>query len=100
MHRTRVKGGEKEKEDDRLFVRIVVPMETDRTKTDGREGKMKKVAMVVFTVLLGLCLAGNVLAERATKDESIAKTKEGAKVVNEKGLAAGGGGSNTKDGQR
>src|SRR4030065_423800 len=79
MQRTRVKGGEKKKEDDRLFVRIVVTMETDRTKTDGREGKMKKVAMVVFTVLLGLCLAGNVLAESATKDECIAKTKEAAK---------------------
>jgi cytochrome c len=74
-------------------------METDRTKTDGREGKMKKVAMVVFTVLLGLCLAGNVLAESATKDECIAKTKEAAKLINEKGLDAGVAEINKKDGK-
>ena len=60
---------------------------------------MKKVAMVVFTVLLGLCLAGNVLAESATKDECIAKTKEAAKLINEKGLDAGVAEINKKDGK-
>ena len=60
---------------------------------------MKKVAMVVFTVLLGLCLAGNVLAESATKDECIAKTKEAAKMINEKGLDAGVAELNKKDGK-
>ena len=60
---------------------------------------MKKVLMAVLAVLLGLVLAGNVLAESATKDECVAKTKEAAKMINEKGLDAGAAEINKKDGK-
>ena len=60
---------------------------------------MKKVAVAALAVLLGLFLAGNVLAESATKDECIAKTKEAAKLINEKGLDAAVAEINKKDGK-
>jgi signal transduction histidine kinase len=44
---------------------------------------------VTFTLLFGLFLAANaVAAEKATKDECVAKTKEAAKLFNEKGQDA------------
>ena len=49
---------------------------------------MKKAALTMIAIMLCLGLAGNVLAESATKDECIAKTKEAAKMINEKGLDA------------
>ena len=60
---------------------------------------MKKVAIAGIAILLCLGLAGNVLAESATKDECIAKTKEAAKMINEKGLDAGVAELNKKDGK-
>jgi signal transduction histidine kinase len=48
---------------------------------------MKKAAFVTLALLVGLFLAVNaVAADKATKDECVAKTKEAAKMINEKGL--------------
>ena len=60
---------------------------------------MKKLAIAGIAVLLCLGLAGSVLAESATKDECIAKTKEAAMLINEKGLDAGVAEINKKDGK-
>lgn len=60
---------------------------------------MKKLAIAGIAVLLCLGLAGNVLAESATKDECIAKTKEAAKMISEKGLDAAVAELNKKDGK-
>lgn len=49
---------------------------------------MKRAAIALMAVVIGLCLAANVLAESATKDECVAKSKESAKMINEKGLDA------------
>jgi hypothetical protein len=50
---------------------------------------MKKAAVVTLVLLFGLFLAANVVAaEKATKDECVAKTKEAAKLYSEKGEAA------------
>jgi len=49
---------------------------------------MKKAAVVTLALLFGLFLAANaVAAEKATKDECVAKTKEAAKLYSEKGEA-------------
>jgi signal transduction histidine kinase len=64
-----------------------------RLETTGREdprrgGDMRKVAVVTLALLFGLFLAANtVAAEKATKDECVAKTKEAAKLYSEKGEA-------------
>ena len=60
---------------------------------------MKKFAIAGIAILLCLGLAGNVLAESATKDECIAKTKEAAMMINEKGLDAAVAEINKKDGK-
>ena len=60
---------------------------------------MKKLAIAGIAVLLCLGLAGSVLADSATKDECIAKTKEAAKMISEKGLDAGVAAINKKDGK-
>jgi len=60
---------------------------------------MKKLAIAGIAILLCLGLAGSVLAESATKDECIAKTKEAAKMITEKGLDAAIAELNKKDGK-
>ncbi len=71
------------------------------TNRTGRMGgrKMKKAALVTVAILLGLGMAANVLADSATKEECIAKTKEAAVMVNEKGLDAAVAEINKKDGK-
>jgi signal transduction histidine kinase len=60
-----------------------------RTTGFGIGGDMKKAAVVTLALLFGLFLAGTaVAAEKATKDECVAKTKEAGKMINEKGLDA------------
>jgi cytochrome c len=59
---------------------------------------MKQFAIAGVAILLCLGLAGNALAEGATKEECIAKTKEAAKLINEKGLDAAVAEINKKDG--
>jgi signal transduction histidine kinase len=50
---------------------------------------MKKAAVLTLALLFGLFLAADaVAAETGTKDECMAKSKEAAKMINEKGLDA------------
>ena len=60
---------------------------------------MKKAALSVLVVAIGLLLAGTVLADSATKDECMAKGKETAQFINEKGLEAAVAELNKKDGK-
>ncbi len=60
---------------------------------------MKKAVISTLAILLSVCLAGNVLAESATKEECIAKSKEAAKMIEEKGLNAAVAEINKKDGK-
>jgi len=63
------------------------------------EGKMKKAAVTMAAIMLCLGLAVNVFAESATKEECIAKSKEAAQMINEKGLDAAVAEINKKDGK-
>ena len=49
---------------------------------------MRRIISITFVLVLGLCLAGNIFAESATKEECIAKVKEAAQMFNEQGLYA------------
>lgn len=50
---------------------------------------MKKLLIVTFIVMFGLCLAGNAIAaDAATKDECVAKCKEAAEMITKDGLDA------------
>ncbi len=60
---------------------------------------MKKATVWVLVVVIGLVLAAVVFAESATKEECIAKAKEAAQLVNEKGLDAAIAEINRKDGK-
>ena len=60
---------------------------------------MRNVAIASIAILMSLFLAGAVLAESATKDECVAKTKEAAEMVNAKGLDASIAEINKKDGK-
>ncbi len=60
---------------------------------------MRKVLVAVLVVLAGLCLAAGALAESATKDECVAKSKEAAQLVADKGLDAAIAEINKKDGK-
>ena len=59
---------------------------------------MKRITLAVLGIAVSLCLAGSAFAE-ATKDECVAKTKESAAMVNEKGLDAAVAEINKKDGK-
>ncbi len=60
---------------------------------------MKKAAVCALVVVIGLILAAVVFADMATKEECVAKTKEAAQMVNEKGLDAAIAEINRKDGK-
>lgn len=61
---------------------------------------MRKAAVVTLALLFGLFLAANVVAaEKATKDECVAKAKEAAKLYTEKGEAEAIKEINKKDGK-
>lgn len=51
-----------------------------------KEERMKKAAVAVLTMIFGLSLAAGAMADTATKDECVAKTKEAAAMVAAKGL--------------
>jgi signal transduction histidine kinase len=65
--------------------------EDDLKETNGhgvsrRGGEMRKAAVLTLALLFGLFLAANAIAaDMASKDECVAKTKEAAKLFNEKG---------------
>ena len=60
---------------------------------------MRKFSIAALVMLAGLCLAASALAAGATKDECIAKTKEAAQMVADKGLDAAIAEINKKDGK-
>ena len=60
---------------------------------------MRKAFLTALVMVAGLCLAASALAAGATKDECIAKTKEAAKLVTDKGLDAAIAEINKKDGK-
>ena len=60
---------------------------------------MKRMTLAVLGIAVSLCLAGSAFAASATKDECVAKTKEAAKMVNDKGLDAAVAEINKKDGK-
>ena len=49
---------------------------------------MKRITLAVLGIAVSLCLAGSAFAAGATKDECVAKSKEAARMINEKGLDA------------
>ncbi len=59
---------------------------------------MRNFSIAALAVLAALCLAATALAESATKDECVAKTKEAAQMVADKGLDAAIAAINKKDG--
>lgn len=60
---------------------------------------MKRVASLATVLLFVLCLAGSAMAQSATKDECVAKCKEAAQMVKDKGLDAAVAEINKKDGK-
>ena len=61
---------------------------------------MRKIVLAILGIAVGLCLAGSAMAaEGATKDECVAKTKEAAKMVADKGVEAAIVEVNKKDGK-
>jgi signal transduction histidine kinase len=68
-------------------------------KTTKKEVEMKRVTIVAMTFLFVISLAGTAMAQSATKDECVAKCKEAANLVNEKGLDAAIAEINKKDGK-
>lgn len=47
---------------------------------------MRKTAVTILALIFGLFLAAGALADNATKDECVAKSKEAAKMIIDKGL--------------
>lgn len=60
---------------------------------------MKRFSIAALVLATGLCLAASALAESATKDECVAKCKEAAQMVADKGLDAAIAEINKKDGK-
>jgi signal transduction histidine kinase len=63
------------------------------------EVEMRRVTILTMMFLFVLSLAGPAMAQSATKDECVAKCKEAAQLVNEKGLDAAIAEINKKDGK-
>lgn len=70
------------------------------TSFDNRYGRfwMRRITLVVMAIVVSLCLAGSAFAAGATKDECVAKCKESAAMLNEKGLNTAAAEINKKDG--
>jgi cytochrome c len=49
---------------------------------------MRKVVVTALMVVAGVVLIGSALAESATKDECVTKSKEAAQLIKEKGMEA------------
>jgi dihydroorotase len=60
---------------------------------------MRRITLAALGIAVSLCLAGSAFAAGATKDECVAKSKEAAAMVNEKGLDAAVAEINKKDGK-
>jgi len=59
---------------------------------------MRRITLAMLGIAVSLCLAGSVFAAGATKDECVAKSKEAAMMVKDKGLDAAVAEINKKDG--
>jgi signal transduction histidine kinase len=64
-----------------------------------QEENMRRIITIPLAVLLGLCLAVNVFADKATKEEIIAKVKEAATMIINKGQDAAFKEINNKEGK-
>jgi signal transduction histidine kinase len=62
-------------------------------------GNMRKIISITFVLVLCLCLAGNVFAESATKEEIIAKVREAATMITNEGQDAAFTEINNKEGK-
>ncbi len=60
---------------------------------------MKRITVIAMVLFLGLCLVGYAVAGSATKDECVAKSKEAAQMINDKGLDAAVAEINNKNGK-
>ena len=60
---------------------------------------MRRITLAVLGIAVSLCLAGSAFAESATKGECVAKSKEAAAMINEKGIGATIAEINKKDGK-
>ena len=60
---------------------------------------MRRITLAVLGIAVSLCLAGSAFAAGATKDECVAKSKEAAAMVTEKGIGAAIAEINRKDGR-
>jgi signal transduction histidine kinase len=60
---------------------------------------MRRITLAVLGIAVSLSLAGSAFAAGATKDECVAKSKEAAAMVNEKGIGAAIAEINKKDGK-
>ena len=60
---------------------------------------MRRITLAVLGIVVSLFLAGSAFAAGATKDECVAKSKEAAAMVKEKGLDAAVAEINKKDGK-
>ena len=60
---------------------------------------MRRITLSILGIAVGLCLAGSAFAAGATKNECMAKSKEAAAMVNEKGIGAAVTEINKKDGK-
>ena len=49
---------------------------------------MRKIAVIALVVMAGVVFAASVMAESATKEECVAKCKEAAQLITEKGMDA------------
>ena len=49
---------------------------------------MRKVVVTALMVVASVVLVGSALAESATKDECVTKSKEAAQLIKEKGMEA------------
>jgi len=49
---------------------------------------MRKVAVIVLVIMASVVLAASALADSATKDECVTKSKDAARLIKEKGMEA------------
>jgi cytochrome c len=60
---------------------------------------MKKVAVIALAVMASVALVASALAESATKDECVTKSKDAAQLIKEKGMEAAFQNLQNKDGK-
>ncbi len=74
-------------------------MDNPVSRSAGGGRGMRRITLAVLGIAVGLCIAGSAFAQGATKDECVAKSKEAAAMINEKGIGAAVEEINKKDGK-